>query len=136
MTDLAPSTQYSSAAIQPVATVGNSLLTIAAVAQAAGTVTAVTYYPGSTRAGANTNSRTLNLYNRNNSTGAGTTLVATLALVSGVDLTDNVAKVIALSGTPANLVVAAGDVLEFESLAVGTGIADPGGVLVTQIARS
>jgi hypothetical protein len=120
---------------QPVATVGNSLLTIIGEAPFAGTVTSVTYMPTAALSGANTNSRTLNLYNRGQA-GAGTTVVATLALTSGVNLVDNDEKTITLSGTPANLVLVAGDVLEWESLAVGTGIADPGGLVKVEISRS
>jgi hypothetical protein len=121
--------------VQPVTTVGNSLLTIIGEAPFAGTVSEVTYTPAAALSGANTNSRTLNLYNRGTA-GTGTTLVATLALVSGVNLVDNDEKTITLSGTAANLVLAEGDVLEWESLAVGTGIADPGGVVQVTINRT
>jgi hypothetical protein len=121
--------------VQPVTTVGNSLLTIIGEAPFAGTVSEVTYTPAAALTGANTNSRTLNLYNRGTA-GTGTTLVATLALVSGVNLVDNDEKAITLSGTAANLVLAEGDVLEWESLAVGTGIADPGGVVQVTVNRT
>lgn len=98
------------------------------------TISAVRYIPVASKSGADTNSRTLNLYNR--TTGAGAVLIATLALVSGVDLVDNVAKAIPLSATPANLEVASGDVLEWESLHVGTGITDPGGLLEISYIRA
>lgn len=122
--------------IDPVTTVGNDLRGIVFKAPYACTLVGVNYIPGSTQAGANTNSRTYSLFNRNNSTGAGTVLMATLAAVSGVDLTDNVPKVIPISGTPANLEMAAGDVLEWESLHIGTGIADPGGLLEISYVRA
>lgn len=120
--------------VQPVAA-GADLLTIMAEAPFAAVVSGVSYTPVSTQNGAATNSRTLNLYNRGQA-GLGTTLVATLALVSGVNLTDNDEKAITLSATPANLVVAAGDILEWESLHVGTGIADPGGLVQVELTRS
>lgn len=99
--------------------------------QRPGTVNSVEYIPGWTMSGADTNSRTLSLYNRGPA-GAGTTLVATLALTSGVNLTKFAAKVITLSATGANLNVAVGDVLQWESLHVGTGLPDPGGRVIVQ----
>lgn len=121
-----PYTAPQVANVQPVATVGNTLRQIVGEAPFPGRVTEVTFTPSATQAGAATNSRTLNLYNRLQD-GTGTTLIATLALVSGVDLTDNDEKNIPI--TPANASVASGDILEWESLAVGTGIADPGGMV-------
>ena len=95
-----------------------------------GVVNSVEFIPNWTMNGADTNSRTYTLYNRG-SAGAGTAVVAQLALTSGVNLTKFVPKVITL-GTGANRVVAVGDVLEWESLHVGTGLPDPGGKLVVQ----
>jgi hypothetical protein len=100
-----------------------------------GTVTSVTYIPVSTITGANTNSRTFTVTNQGQA-GSGTTNVATLAMVSGVNATGDDEKAITLSGTAANLVVASGDVLTFESTHVGTGIADPGGHVIIEITRS
>jgi hypothetical protein len=131
----APFSQKLTQVAQPVGTAGNDLLTIVGEVPFAATVTEVTYLPGAALAGANTNSRTLNLYNRGPA-GTGTTLVATLALVSGVNLVDNDEKTIPLSGTPANLQVAADDVLEWESLHIGTGITDPGGVVQVTLNRN
>lgn len=119
---------------EPVATVGNDLST-AIKATVAGNVTSVTYLPVAARAGAATNSRTLNLINKG-SDGSGTTVVATLALVAGVDLAAFDEKAITLSATAADVVVAAGDVLQWQSLHVGTGIADPGGTVCVEISRS
>lgn len=95
-----------------------------------GLVNAVTFYPGWNLSGANSNSRTLTLYNRGQA-GAGTAVVAQLALTSGVDLSASVAKTITL-GAAADRVVAVGDVLEWQSLHVGSGIADPGGRVLVQ----
>lgn len=119
----------------PVATAGNDLLTPVEDAPFAGVVTSVKYTPERAQAGANTNSRTLTLYNRGQD-GLGTTVVAQLALVSGVNLVDNVAKDITLSATLANRNVALGDVLEWESLHIGTGIVDPGGYVKVLVSRS
>lgn len=90
-----------------------------------GQVTGVSYTPASTITGAATNSRTVSLVNVSN----GNAVVATLAFVAGVNAPGGVAKVIPLSGTPANLVLEEGDVLEWHSTHIGTGLADPGGVI-------
>jgi len=124
------------ARVQPVSTVGNDLRTIVGVASESETVTLVQYVPTSTQAGANSNSRTLNLFNRNATDGTGTVLVASLALVTGVDLIDNVAKTLPLSGTPSNLALTAGCVMEFSSDHVGTGLADPGGLVIVTTVRT
>jgi hypothetical protein len=114
----------------PVTTVGNDGYAVFDPINGSETVTLIQYIPNGSLSGANTNSRTINVYNRNATDGTGTTLIATLALVSGVNLVDNVAKTIPLSGTAANLLLTAGQVVEAESLHVGTGIADPGGRFV------
>lgn len=100
----------------------------------AGTITAVRYYPVTTITGANTNSRTYTITNRGQA-GAGVVNAATLAMVSGVNATAHDDKAITLS-VAGNLVVAAGDVLSFESTFVGTGIAEPGGVVEVDLTRS
>ena len=101
----------------------------------AGTVTAVNYIADTTLTGAATDSRTLSLVNKGQA-GLGTTAVASKAFVSGVDALSFARTIITLSGTPANLVVAAGDVLAFKSLHIGsTGLADPGGTVEVTISR-
>jgi len=121
--------------VDPVTTPANDLRTILGVAAYPSQVSDVQYIPGAAQNGANTNTRTLNLYNRKGD-GTGTTLVATLPLVLGTDLADNVSKTIPLSGTASNLVLAAGDVLEWESLHVLTGINDPGGLVRVRTLRT
>jgi hypothetical protein len=116
--------------MSPVTTVGNDGYAVFDPINGPETVTLIQYIPNGSLSGANTNSRTINVYNRNATDGTGTTLIATLALVSGVNLVDNVAKTIPLSGTAANLLLTASQVVEVESLHVGTGIADPGGRFV------
>lgn len=99
-----------------------------------GSVSAVRYIPTSVLTGADTNSRTCSLYNRG-AAGAGSTLVAQKAFVSGTDAPANDATDITLSGTAANLLVAAGDVLDWESLHIASGLADPGGIVEIDITR-
>jgi hypothetical protein len=105
------------------------------VAPFAATVTSVQYVTPSAITGADTNSRTVSLINKG-AAGSGSTAVATLALVSGVNTVAYVPKAITLSGTAANLVLAAGDVLNWNSLHVGTGIADTGGLVVVSYSRN
>lgn len=109
--------------------------TIIGEAPFAGTVTAVTYTPESDITGADTNTRTLAVVNKGTD-GNGSTSVATLALTSGVNATDFDEKALTLSGTAANLEVAAGDILAFTSTHAGTGLADPGGRIAVTISRS
>jgi hypothetical protein len=95
-----------------------------------GTINSVEFIPNWTRAGANTNYRTLSLYNRGTA-GAGTALVATLALTSGVDLTKFVSKTITL-GAAADRAVAVGDVLQWVTSPTGSGAPDAGGRVIVQ----
>ena len=108
--------------------------TVASRAPFAGTVSAVTYTPVTAITGADTNPRKVELINRGQS-GSGTTVVASLQFDSGVNAAAMDEKTITLSGTAANLVVAAGDVLEWKSSAVATGLADPGGSVTVTFTR-
>jgi len=99
------------------------------------TITAVKYTPSAAITGAVTNSRTLSVVNKG-SGGAGTATPASLALVVGVNPAADIDQALTLSGTAANLTVAAGDVLVFNSTHVGTGIADPGGILTVALSRN
>jgi hypothetical protein len=121
--------------VQPVSTVGNDLNTNVYQCPRAGTVSAVTYATVTAITGANTNTRSASLVNKGQA-GTGTTVVATLQFDSGVNTVANVPKALNLSATPANLAVAAGDVLQWQSTHVGTGIADPGGLLQLTVAAS
>lgn len=94
-----------------------------------GIVNSVEFVPSWNLTGTNTNLRTLNLYNRGTA-GAGTTLIATLALSSGVNLTKYAAKVIPI--TAANATVAVGDMLVWSTSATGTGAPDVGGRVIVQ----
>jgi YD repeat-containing protein len=102
--------------------------------QRAGRVTSVSYTPEAAVTGAaSPASRTLTCVNKGQA-GAGTTTIATLALVGGVDLVAFDEKAITLTATVADRVVAAGDELAWVSTAVGgTGLVDPGGHVVVEV---
>lgn len=122
---------------QQIPAVGAGADTSAVIAEApyAGTVERCVFIPNAAITGAATNNRTHVLTNRGQA-GAGTTVVATLAYDNAVNAAARDAKAIPLSGTPANLVVASGDVLTFDSTHVGTGIAEPGGEVIIDIRRT
>ncbi len=113
----------------PVTTAGNSQGTVIyGPAPRDGVVASVTFVPLATVTGANTNTRLYRLINKG-ANGAGSTVVASLQMDSGVNATAFQARTSTLSGTAANLNVTAGDILSWESNAVGTGQADPGGLV-------
>lgn len=90
-----------------------------------GTVTGARVIAAVAITGANTDSRTIQLFNRGQA-GSATTLVASKAFTSGVNASADAATALTLTATAADLIVAAGDVLEFVSLHVGgTGLAGP-----------
>lgn len=95
-----------------------------------GLINQVEFIPSWSTTGQNTNSRTFTLIN-GGSTGAATTSVATLAMTSGVSLSKGVAVTMAL-GSAALRGIAVGDVLRWESLHVGNGMQDPGGLVIVQ----
>jgi hypothetical protein len=114
--------------VGPQATAGSDLNTNIWVVPTASTVTAVTYAPVTAITGANTNTRSVSLVNKALD-GTGTTVVATIQYNSGVNAAASDENTVTLSGTPANLVLAAGSVLQWQSTHIGTGIADPGGLV-------
>lgn len=97
--------------------------------QRPGVVNSVEYVPSWSISGANTNSRTYALINKRTD-GTGTTTVATLLLTSGNNLTKGAAKTAVI--TAANAVVVVGDVLSWESIHVGNGLSDTGGLVIVQ----
>ena len=131
----APFGRSAQAAVQPVATAGNDLNTNIHVVQSAGTVSAVTYSPVTAVTGANTNTRSVTLVNKGQD-GTGTTAIATLQFNSGVNAAAADEKTITLSSTASDKVVAAGDVLQWQSTHIGTGIADPGGLVNVTISAN
>lgn len=114
--------------VQPQSTAGSNLNTNVWVVPRDGTVSAVSYATVTAVTGANTNTRSVSLVNKGTD-GSGTTVIATLQFNSGVNTTAAVPKAITLSATASDLNVTAGQVLQWQSTAVGTGIADPGGLL-------
>ncbi len=96
-----------------------------------GKVTAVSYVPEAAATGDNTNARTFTLVNKGTA-GSGTTVIATLALTTGVNLVASDEKAATLSATAADLLVTAGDVLAWVSTATGTGVVDPGGAVIVK----
>jgi hypothetical protein len=134
LTDQHPRTETLTGTQPAITTIGNSDTSMLGEAPFAGTVTSVTYTPDGDITGAATHNRTFEVVNRG-AAGAGTTSVASLNMASGVNATGGDEKTITLSGTAANLVVAAGDILAFKSTAVGNGIADPGGLVQVTISR-
>jgi hypothetical protein len=101
----------------------------------AGTVAAVRWIAAAALTGAATNTRRLDLQNRGQA-GAGTTVVASKQFDAAVNAVADDETAITLSGTAANLVLVAGDSLALNSVHVGTGIADPGGIIEIDIART
>lgn len=110
-----------------------SALSIVDSVYEAETVSSVIYVPAAAVTGAAAG-RAFTLYNR--SATGGTTPIASLTLVSGTDLSDNVPKTITLSTTSANLLLSALAVLEWESVATGSGIVDPGGIVQVNTTRT
>jgi hypothetical protein len=95
----------------------------------AGTVQAVRYTSVTAITGAATNNRTFNCINKG-AAGTGTAVAATLNMANGVNTVALVPKAITVSAVAADVAVSEGDVIQFQSLHIGTGIADPGGVVV------
>ena len=119
--------------VAPEATAANSRNTNIYRVDSDGVVSAVTYSTVTAITGANTNTRSVSLVNKGQA-GAGTTIVATLQFNSGVNTTASDEKTITLSSTAADLNVVAGDILQWQSTAVLTGIADPGGLVCVTLA--
>ena len=131
----APVSRSHQRTVAAVGTAGNDLTTNIVRVDADGVIDAVYYVPASTITGANTDTRKVVLVNKG-AAGSGTTAIATLQFNSGVNATANVAKTITLSGTAADLAVSAGDILQWQSTHVGTGITDPGGLAVVVVGRT
>lgn len=115
------------------ATAGTDESAVIAIAPFDATVTRVAYIPDTAMTGSAT-ARFLRLRNRG-ATGALGVTVAEKELVAGQNPAAFDEYDVTLSATPANRDVTAGDVLEWFSDAVSTGIADPGGVVVIEFTR-
>lgn len=136
MTDSAPLTRTLEATI-PAATKEAVQDQVIDEAPFAGTVTAVAIVPEANGTANATNFRTFRVVNKGQG-GAGTTVVASLA--TDTPTTDDLKafdeKVIPLSGTAADLVVAAGDVLAADETKAAEGLAHSGYKIRVTITRS
>lgn len=130
----APYRAILAAAADPVAA-GSTAAQAAAVAPFAGAVAGVTYVPAADITGAATNNRRLRLVNKG-ADGTGTTVIATYQFTDGNNADEFAEQALSLSGTAGALDVAEGDVLAWESTHIGTGIADPGGLVRILLDRS
>src|SRR6266571_4333445 len=95
-------------------------------------VTAVTYTPFSAVTGAATNNFTVTCRNRGQA-GAGTVTPASLNFANTVNAAAFVPTAVTLSSTASDLVLLKNDVLTFEKLVVGTGMAMPAGAITVEI---
>lgn len=134
MSDRAPFVAVLSRAVPGAGTTADASTPVG-IAPFAGTVTAVSYIPDTDITGADTDTRSVSLVNRGDD-GTGTTVVATLQFDAGVDAADYAATAITLSAVEGATTVAEGDVLEWLSEDVGTGLADPGGLVQLDVTRS
>lgn len=135
MTETAPLINTLEANVPAVAA-GSDAETDVGAAPWAGTVSSATYVPATVLTGANTDSRTIVLVNKG-AAGSGTTVVATKAFTSGVNIAADDEGTITLSVVANATTVASGDVLVWQSTHVGsTGLADPGGLARVQLTRS
>lgn len=135
MTDSTPLVRRIQAVVPAVAAASDADQTIGE-APFAGTVTSVSYTPEAAITGANTETRTFTLVNKG-AAGAGTTVIATLAMTSGVNGVAFDEKAATLSVVANATTVAAGDILAFVSTHSGaTGLADPGGLVAVEVTRS
>jgi hypothetical protein len=135
---LAPRVEKISAVVQPVAAAVDLNTDIGEVPADGDTwtVTSVSYTPKADITGATVEYRTFSLVNTGVD-GNGTTVVATLPFsATTVTALDDDEKAITLSATAANLIVAAGAILQWQSVHSGsTGLADPGGLVQVELDR-
>jgi hypothetical protein len=99
-----------------------------------GEVISVSFTPEAAVTGDDTNKRTYTLVNKGQN-GSGTTVIATLDLVSGNNLVAFDEKAFTLSAVEGATKVSKGDIFAFVSTHAGTGLADPGGRVEIQISR-
>jgi hypothetical protein len=101
----------------------------------AGTVTGISYTPDAASTGNDTNYRTYTVVNKGQS-GAGTTVIGTLALLNTVNLVAFDEKAFTLSVVAGATTVAEGDILAFVSTHTASGLVDPGGSVSVTIERT
>lgn len=96
-----------------------------------GRVTSISYTPEAASTGDNTNRRTYTVVNKGAS-GAGTTVMGTLDLITGVDLVASDEKAFTLSVVANAINFVAGDVIALVSTHVASGLVDPGGIVTVK----
>lgn len=101
----------------------------------AGTLESAALIADSTITGATATKRTFTIENRGQA-GAGTTVMATLDLVTGTNAAGDDETAFVLSATAADLVVAEGDVIAVKEAVTSTGTANPGGLIELVFSRS
>lgn len=97
-----------------------------------GTIAKVLYIPSANVTANGTNFRTLTVRNKGTNGLSGTTAVASRSWAT-TNSTASTPEVFALSGTPANLAVQAGDVLDLNQGATGAGLVIPAGAYVIYV---
>lgn len=137
MPDKAPLVERIEASVPAQGTAGNAQDQVIGEAPFAGTVVGVSIVPEAALTANATNYRTFRVVNKGQS-GGGSTLVASFATdtVTTDDLVAFDEKAIPLSGTPANLVVAAGDILVADETVAASGVAHSGYRVIVEISRS
>lgn len=134
MPDTAPLVATMQVQVPAQATAATDQQTVAFRAPFDATVTRVAYAPSAAMTGAATNNRFLRLRNRDFSGAVGVT-IAERELLAGQNPAAFDEYDITLSATTANRDVDSGDIIEWFSDAQGTGIADPGGVVIVEFTR-
>lgn len=99
-----------------------------------GTISAASFIPNAAITGQNTNTRRVAIENRGDD-GTGTTEAAAIQFNSGVNGVAFDEKSLTLSAVEGATDVAAGDILVFNSTSPGSGLADPGGLVVVELSR-
>ncbi len=115
-------------ALEPQGTANATRTTVIGEAPFSGVVSAVTFIANATITGVVTDNRKFAVVNKGQA-GAGTTEVAGLTFANGTNAAAADSRAITLSVTPANLVVAVGDVLALVETINGTGLAHGGGLV-------
>lgn len=135
MPDTSPRTETFTVVL-PATAAGSDFEAAICKAPFAGELTAAAYLADTAITGANTDSRTIQIINKALD-GNGTTVMASLALLSGTNAADFDETALTLSEVEDATVVAAGDVIAAKSLHVGgTGLADPGGTVLITLSRT
>lgn len=97
-----------------------------------GTVARVSFIPSAAITANGTNFSTITVQNKGTNGLSGTTAVAS-RVWSAINSVQSVEELFILNATPANLEVAAGDVLQFVQTHTGTGLIIPAGVFVVYV---